>query len=262
MRSAELALLAESHGVQTSYEGGDGTTHRADDDVLVAILQALGSPIGSPAHAAATLAERRQEEAGCHLQPVLVHRIGRAAPTAVTLPRRVHPRDVWCTVELEDGQIRRHSLLGSITAMSADPGSQGASATYRFELEPVRGDPIPPGYHRLTLQWPGAEAAALLIAAPACPDPARGWGAFLPLHALRTDHDWGLGSYVDLAELGEWIGDLGGSMVGSLPLYPAFLDPPADPSPYLPVSRLAYNEIFVDPTVPARSRLVGTRRGV
>ena len=37
-------------------------------------------------------------------------------------------------------------------------------------------------------------------------------------------------------------------MVGALPLYPAFLDPPADPSPYLPVSRLAYNEIFVDPT--------------
>ena len=37
-------------------------------------------------------------------------------------------------------------------------------------------------------------------------------------------------------------------MVGALPLYPAFLDPPADPSPYLPVSRLAYNEVFVDPT--------------
>ena len=43
-------------------------------------------------------------------------------------------------------------------------------------------------------------------------------------------------------------------MVGALPLYPAFLDPPADPSPYLPVSRLAYNEIFVDPDVAARGR--------
>ena len=36
-------------------------------------------------------------------------------------------------------------------------------------------------------------------------------------------------------------------LLGTLPLYPAFLERPVDPSPYLPVSRLAYNEIFVDP---------------
>ena len=73
-----------------------------------------------------------------------------------------------------------------------------------------------------------------------------------------------MGSYADMAELGQWVGELGGSMVGALPLYPAFLDPPADPSPYLPVSRLAYNEIFVDPTVlpelaaaPEARRLLG-----
>jgi 4-alpha-glucanotransferase len=52
-----------------------------------------------------------------------------------------------------------------------------------------------------------------------------------------------------MAELGEWVSEMGASMLGALPLYPAYLDPPADPSPYLPVSRLAYNEVFVDPTV-------------
>ena len=247
MTSGDLALLAESHGVQTSFRGGDGSMHRADEDVLVAILRALGSSVGSPGHAAATLTERRREEARRHLQPVLVHRVGKGAPSAVTLPRRVHPRDVWCTLELEDGDVRRHRLAGSITAMSAATGAHGTSATYQFQLEPDHAHPIPPGYHRVTVEWPGADATALVIAAPACPDASRGWGAFLPLHALRTDRDWGLGSYPDLAELGRWIGDLGGSMVGALPLYPAFLEPPADPSPYLPVSRLAYNEVFVDP---------------
>ena len=247
MRSGELALLAESYGVQTSYQGGDGTTHHADEDVLVGILKALGASVDSPADAVAMLMERQEEEARRHLQPILVHRVGKAAPTAVALPRRVHPRDVWCTIELEGGQVRRHSLLGSTTAMRADQGSRGTSATYLFQLEPDRAQPIPPGYHRVTVEWPGADASALLIAAPACPDASRGWGAFLPLHAVRTDRDWGLGSYADLGQLGRWIGDLGGSMVGALPLYPAFLDPPADPSPYLPVSRLAYNEIFVDP---------------
>ena len=64
-----------------------------------------------------------------------------------------------------------------------------------------------------------------------------------------ADGDWGVGTYPDLGRLGEWVSACGVDILGTLPLYPAFLQPPADPSPYLPVSRLAYNEIYVDPTV-------------
>ncbi len=169
MTSTALALLAESHGVQTAYQGGDGTTHHADEDVLVAILQALGAPVRSETDAAATLLDRQEAEARRHLEPVLVHRVGKATTAKVTLPRRVHPRDVWCSIELEDGAVRRQSLSGSITAMSADQGSHGPTATYRFGLEPDRAQPIPPGYHRVTVEWPGADATALLIAAPGVP---------------------------------------------------------------------------------------------
>ncbi len=226
-----------------------GATHRTDDDTLVAILQALGAPLASPAQAAAALAAHGQEKARRHLEPVLVHRVGRPASHTLTLPRSVHPRQVWCTIELENGEVRRQSLSSGITNMAAGTPSHGpAQNTYRFSLEPDPAQPLPPGYHQVIVEWPGADVRALLIAAPPCPDPARGWGIFLPLHALRTDDDWGVGSYTDLADLGEWIGELGASMLGALPLYPAFLDPPADPSPYLPVSRLAYNEVFVDPT--------------
>jgi 4-alpha-glucanotransferase len=38
-------------------------------------------------------------------------------------------------------------------------------------------------------------------------------------------------------------------VVGTLPLLPQFLDDPCDPSPYSPVSRLFWNEFFIDPTV-------------
>jgi 4-alpha-glucanotransferase len=156
---------------------------------------------------------------------------------------------VWCTIELEDGEIRRHRLLSTITAMRAGPDLDGTpSGRYQFGLEPDANQPIAAGYHHVVVSWPGVELRALLISAPACPPASRGWGVFLPLHALRTPADWGIGSYVDMAELGEWVGGLGGSMLGALPLYPAFLDAPADPSPYLPVSRLAYNEVFIDPT--------------
>jgi 4-alpha-glucanotransferase len=137
----------------------------------------------------------------------------------------------------------------------------GQHATDLFQLEPDHLHPLPPGYHRVFVEWPGELVTALLIVAPTCPPASRGWGVFLPLHAVRTDEDWGVGSYTDMANLGRWIGELGGSMVGALPLYPAFLDPPADPSPYLPVSRLAYNEIFVDPTtLPELARSAEARQ--
>jgi 4-alpha-glucanotransferase len=246
---AALVELAELHGVQASFAGADGRRHQADEDVLLAILGALGSPVRSPADAAVALSEKRHELASIRLQPILVHRIGTVSSSALRLPSSVHPRDVWYTIEFEDGRIVRHRLTSSVTGMSAGSESLGErDNTYTFVFEPDGAEPIPPGYHRVIVEWPGADVTARLIAAPTCPPASRGWGTFLPLHALRTESDWGVGSYVDLAALGNWVGGLGGAMVGALPLYPAFLDPPADPSPYLPVSRLAYNEIFVDPT--------------
>ena len=250
-RVGALAELAELYGVQASFVGTDGRVHRAEDAVVLAILQCLGVPVDSGSHAAAAaVAERRRDRAGNPLEPVLVHRVGNVASAAVTVPGRVDPRDVWCSVELEDGLVRRQRLTATVVGMQVISEVGGTPATrYRFRLEQEGMEPIAPGYHRVVVEWPGARASALLIAAPRCPPASRGWGVFLPLHALRTDRDWGIGSYADMAELGEWVGELGGSMLGALPLYPAFLDPPADPSPYLPVSRLAYNEVFVDPTV-------------
>ena len=260
-----LAELAELHGVQASFVGTDGRVHRAEDAVVLAILQCLGVPVASGSHVADALAGRRRERASTSLEPVLVHRVGSDASAAVTVPARVHPRDVWCTVELEDGRVRRQRLTATVVGMKAIREVGGTPGNrYRFRLEQDGREPIAPGYHRVVVEWPGGRASALLIAAPRCPPASRGWGVFLPLHALRTDRDWGIGSYADMAELGEWVGELGGSMLGALPLYPAFLDPPADPSPYLPVSRLAYNEVFVDPTVlpelaaaPEARRLLG-----
>ena len=88
----------------------------------------------------------------------------------------------------------------------------------------------------------------MLLVASTCPLARRGWGAFIPVHALRSDKDWGVGSYTEMAALGRFVAGFGASMLGCLPLYPSFYDAPADPSPYRPVSRLAYNELFVDPT--------------
>jgi 4-alpha-glucanotransferase len=87
-------------------------------------------------------------------------------------------------------------------------------------------------------------------------DPAeRSWGVFLPLYALRTRDDGGVGDLAGLRSLLAWTAGLGGSTVGILPIGAQFLGGPMhDPSPYSPASRLFWNELHLDlPGLPEAS---------
>jgi 4-alpha-glucanotransferase len=245
-----LAELAALHGIHTSYTDVDGVGRQADPTVIFALLQALGVPLEHPEDATALL---RDQEIGAlrrQLEPVVVYRMGRGEPISATLPDGTEPGSVWLALELEDGTTSRCQLTTAVTGFTTGEGVGGNRyASVQFDLDAVALRPLPPGYHRLTLEGAGSPESALVLAAPDCPDGPREWGAFLPLHALRTEQDPGIGTYSDLARLGDWVASLGGGLVGTLPLYPAFPGPPFDPSPYLPVSRLAYNELFIDPFV-------------
>ncbi len=245
-----LEELAALHGIQTSYTDADGAGRRADPTVIFALLQALGVPLERPEDATALLREEETAALRRQLEPVVVYRTGRQEPIWATLPDGTEPGSVWLTLELEDGTTSRCHLTTAVTGFTTGEGIGGTRfARVQFDLDAVAQGSLPPGYHRLTLESAGVPESALVLAAPDCPDCPREWGAFLPLHALRTERDSGIGTYSDLARLGDWVASLGGGLVGTLPLYPAFPGPPFDPSPYLPVSRLAYNELFIDPFV-------------
>jgi 4-alpha-glucanotransferase len=69
---------------------------------------------------------------------------------------------------------------------------------------------------------------------------------FCPVYALRSETNWGVGDISDLESLLALAGGLGAGTVGTLPLLAAFLDEPFNPSPYAPVSRVFWNELFLD----------------
>ena len=251
--ASALDELATSFGIEGSYVGVDGEVHQSDPDVTLALLRALDVPIERPNDAIDILRNRQLAEVRRRLEPVVVQRIGRPSAVTATLPDDVDLDEVWITVEVEGGATHRRrlsvTLRGASGASSSSVSVDGGSyARHAVDLERIGDVPIPPGYHQLLLEGAGPPETVLLVTAPNCPTAERGWGAFMPLYPVRTESDWGIGSYTDLGEFGRWIDALGGSMIGGLPLYPSFLDPPADPSPYRPVSRLAYNEVFIDPT--------------
>jgi 4-alpha-glucanotransferase len=91
-----------------------------------------------------------------------------------------------------------------------------------------RREPLPFGYHTL-------DGDTLLIYAPrkAFAPPANSWGVFVPLHAVPP----GGGDLGDLEAYLDWVRELGGNVVGTLPLL-ALVE--GERSPYSPSSRLLW----------------------
>ncbi len=105
--------------------------------------------------------------------------------------------------------------------------------------------PFPFGYHAVVR---GDTAVGTVISAPRfAPAPTPGtWGVFLPLYSLRTARTRGLADFTDLAALFDWLHDRHGAFVLTLPLLPVFLDDPADWSPYSPITRRMWSDLYVD----------------
>ena len=104
---------------------------------------------------------------------------------------------------------------------------------------------VPLGYHPV---FRGNDLVGTVVAAPRLtPAAPRGrWGVFAPLFAVREHADSPMATYTQLGQLFEWLDRAGGDTLLTLPLLPLFLDEPADWSPYAPVTRLMWNELYVD----------------
>lgn len=72
-------------------------------------------------------------------------------------------------------------------------------------------------------------------------------GPFLPLHAIRTGDEIGMGSLRELKLVAKDLVGAGAKWVSLFPLLPGkFESPDCDPSPYSSQSRLFWNEIYLD----------------
>lgn len=238
-----LRRLARLHGVLPVYRDGFKRFRSASPETLTAVLRELGAGI------------ERQEEAPERLRAGRIERWSRLAPPTVVVwqgerlrvplrPRGAAGRLSW-ELTCEDGEILRGDLEFEDLAVTGCVRLDGA------ELRELRLDlPGPPiGRHRLRIDAGGESAETHVIAAPRrchIPETKGLWGVFLPLYALRSERGWGAGDFGDLEALSDWTRSLGGGIVGTLPLLAAFLDDPYEYSPYVPASRLFWNELYLD----------------
>lgn len=235
----QLHELARLYRLETSFYDGLGSLRQAPPEAVLAVLQSMGAPLNSMRDVSEALRERESSWKDRGIEPVTVAWQGEPSSLEFRFPLE---NDHKSLLKLESGEIR------DIDLRPAEEVAPGGAIRWRYPLP----TDLPTGYHRLEVETGSRVAHTLLIVSPKGAFPAAEnehfWGVFAPLYALSSERNWGSGDFTDLANLARWVSSLGGHFVGTLPLFSAFLKKPLDPSPYAPVSRLFWNEFFIDPT--------------
>ena len=247
-----LARLCRIHAIAPEYYDIRGTRHEVSDAHLRALLGALGVRAGTEAEVAQAIgaAERKRWRA--------------VLPEAIVVREEGAP---WCVrlylgCGLADAPLawRVSEECGICHEGAFEAASLPASETAEFDGErfiareltlPLA---VPCGYHRLAiLREAVALAETALIVTPArCYRPAalegdaRVWGASVQLYAVRSERNWGIGDFSDLATIVDQWGKRGAAIVGVNPLHALYPHNPEHASPYSPSSRCFLNVLYVD----------------
>ncbi|UCF39143.1 MAG: 4-alpha-glucanotransferase [Acidobacteriota bacterium] len=250
MNDAERACLSELaglYGLETEFYDGLGIRRTPPPEAILAVLKSLGVPLRDIEDVCPVLEDRRRERLDRVIEPVLISWDGKSLPMTVTAPEPTSG-SIRVDLELESGEELRQALPwtnGQLQDQFDLDGTTFQRRTFHLEWE------IPPGYHDVWLEIGPIQRRSTLISTypKAFSDPTSQslWGLFLPLYALHSKRSWGAGDISDLERLMTWTGERGGRFVGVLPMFASFLESPCDPSPYTPVSRLFWNELFIDP---------------
>lgn len=249
--SPTLRRLAALNGIQASFVDAPGHRRHASAEVLKAALQALGTACATPREQFEALRAGRLELWQRVLEPVQVAPADAAVHLTLRLPETNIETLRW---EIDVEQGLHHEWSCSVSDLQCRGAAQVEGRRYgRFEVQtPWR---LPMGYHRLRVSGARWDATCLLLVmdqrVPALP---RSLGLFAPVYALHGPDTLGSGDLGDLGALLDWAAHLGANVVATLPLLSTFLDNPFDPSPYAPVSKLFWNELYLDPTDLAEFR--------
>jgi 4-alpha-glucanotransferase len=244
-----LYQLARLYNVQIAYYDVSHNRQQASVESLLSVIKVLGAPVDSLDDVPSAFRERKQALLQRIVEPVTVAWNGSSPIIGVCVPDSVAEISWYGYLEMEGNTRKTWQWRASDLPVIGKIDTEGTSYVVKQVSLP---ESLPWGYHRLLLEMGANSAETLVISAPdkAYMPPEEPdthiWGAFMPLYALHAHNSLGSGDYASLGSLADWISSLGGQTVATLPLLPTFFYEPFEPSPYAPVSRLLWNELYID----------------
>ena len=236
---ADLLQLAGLIGIEAKYTDALGQTRTVSNDTLLTLIAAFGLP-ADPQRARRELEENRQQSPLGLGAVHFVHAEDLHPELLLDLPADC--KEIAWNCRLETGDER----CGKV-ALCAE--SRRKECTIPLPKQ------LPLGYHRLEIEAGGVTAHIDLIVAPKrCHLPgglglgARSWGLSCQLYGLRSERNWGMGDFTDLAILARAAGLSAAAVLGINPLHALFAAEPRHVSPYSPSSRIHLDCLYIDLT--------------
>jgi 4-alpha-glucanotransferase len=254
----KIAVLGSLCGITSQYWDNFGRRHRTSQATYRDLLSAMGVDWEDPEGLDREIARRRLGSWGALLEPVQVIKPAPAlagATVRIWYPGPEPPATVDVSAEMVSdtgarsrwerrlkvaGRLKSRAVPGGFRVAVRLPLPAGLELGYYNLILKVRsGGREETGRTRLIAAPPQAYAPAWLE------DGRRVWGFNLPLYALRSRANWGVGDFADLMAVVRWAGPLGAAFVGVNPLHAAGGRTFADPSPYSPTSRIFLNVLYL-----------------
>lgn len=259
--AVEIALLGRLCGIAPEFCDNFGVRRPTSLATIQALLSSMGVPWEDPEGRRSELSRRRLGPWGRLLEPVQVI-LSPSSPGKINF----YPLTPAARLSLKKNLFKIQAFVEDDSGQGFDwgeempaPNAAGRAVPggvrHRLELRLPRELPL--GYYQLQLRVEaGGRVEAGRTRVVVAPDHThfpdylaggrRLWGFNLPLYALKSAGNWGIGDFRDLAALLAWAACLGAAFVGINPLH---APPPlaaADPSPYAPTSRLFHNFLYLD----------------
>lgn len=231
-----LRAAARSAGIQTSYKNNEGQIIYAPLKTLAQLCENLTGVFPQNKEEALYVLRKKRETLLKNKMPASIVAWGGSL-------KKFH---VQLEVETDISKIQfkinnnliNHTILTTLNRKNRK--------TLQIQIDSI----IPTGYLELILFIEDQKVAtSFVISAPEklLNKPVHDWGPFVPIYALRSESDWGIGSFSDLAAAAKICKKYGAGFVSILPILAGrFEDEECDPSPYSSLSRFFWNEIYLD----------------
>ncbi len=256
----ELEKLAGLIGIITSYRDSREQLVAPPPEAVLATINAMSIPIGSASQAGKFYRELLAKKAEQITPPVLALWDGSGElPLTLTPERQGEKITALLSLEGREKKIRKTLYPENLTVMAESPEPKIPYKVYRLPISQV-----PYGYHKVQISIGRKSSTTLLISAPTQAyvppeleeESRRFWGLFAPLHSIWDQYPQqalksffnSIGNISLLRKLYSLTIARGGKFVATLPLLATFCREPFSPSPYTPISRLFWNELFLDIT--------------
>ena len=264
-----LADLIRFNGIETAFTDAWGNPTTVAEQDQIKLLKALGFDVENDAIAQSQLEERQKLHWLEPIDPVSVQSLSaQQGPGQYNLQVRLPIDEVHAaltvTIITEQGASHQFTFSAIDAELSGATVLEGALDHEQSGTEIQQYDwsfqaELPLGYHKLQLAVAGDEEVfeqSLIITPDKCFQPAefnrqKQWGVSVQLYGVKSETNWGIGDFADLARLVSHLAKQGADFVGLNPIHALYPAMPESASPYSPSSRRWLNLIYLSvPLLP------------